>query len=134
VNALDAAHIGACVLEPANGSAGESDACETARCAEQEAFENALADETRASAAESGANCQLLTPGGDAGYEQAGDIEAGDEEYASGGGEKDVERSLVFLNRVVEERETVRNTADGRTGVLGFDVFLNCIQMTEKLR
>ncbi len=83
--------------EPGERAHGEQQAENATGDGEDERFCKVLADEAPATAAECGADGEIFLSSGGTGDEQVGDVEAGDEQDADGGGEQGVERrSEVF--------------------------------------
>src|SRR4051794_32034116 len=90
--------------EPHKCGEGEEQSESTAKGGKNEGFGEVLADEAPAAAAERGADGEVLLPRGGAGDEQVGDVEAGDEQNADGGGEQRVERRSEVFDRRIEQR------------------------------
>src|SRR5437762_1441206 len=90
--------------EPAGREDGEGQAEGSARNADEKAFGHLFADEGGAAATEGETHGNLFAAGCAACYEQIRDVEAGDQEHASYGTEKDDERCLHVLDEIVDHR------------------------------
>ena len=102
MNGLDAIHVLPRVHQPLQCSPGEEQTeCAASDC-EQQAFDEPLAHQAHPAAAESGANGEFLAACCGTRDQQAGDIHAGDEQHASGGGEHCIERRLIVMDNVIE--------------------------------
>ena len=101
-----------CVNEPAESDLGEDETACSACNGEDEAFDDLFADEACAASAECGADGGLSASRCRACDEQIRDIEAGDEQQASGGGEHGVEAGLEAEDFGVEDRADVGCVVD----------------------
>ena len=118
--------------EPGERAHGEQQAEHAAGDGEDERFGEVLADETPAAAAERGADGEIFLACGRAGDEQIGDIEAGDEQDADGGGEQGVERRLEVLDRGVEQRAADGAAVHGGFGMRELDAALHGVDLADE--
>src|SRR5437868_8835856 len=80
----------------------EADSDDPGSEANEDALRELLAHEAKTSSAKSGANGHFFATRSSARDEETGNVHTGDEENAHGCGEKDIKRSLVILDRIVE--------------------------------
>ena len=118
--------------EPGERAHGEQQAEHAAGDGEDERFGEVLADEPPAAAAECGADGEIFLPCGGAGDEQIGDVEAGDEQDADGGGEQCVERRSEVFYGGVEQRAADGAGVDGGFGMRELDVALHGVDLADE--
>src|SRR5580700_2574773 len=88
---VGAADAGGGEIEPADAEYGEAKTGEAAKDAEEDAFDEELADDAPAGSAEGGADGHLALAGDGAAEHHVGDVGAGDEEHEADGGEHEDE-------------------------------------------
>ena len=104
VDGFDAGHVVAVAQEPLERGGGEKQAEERRRRPRAAGFHQAFAQQAQPSAAHGGADGELLAARRGAGDQQIGDVDAGDEKHAAGGGQQDIERALDIADHVIEQR------------------------------
>jgi hypothetical protein len=112
VDGFDAVHIRAGVHQPVDCDPGNQDSRRATGNGKKQALHEVLAQQAQAAAAKRHADSLLLAPRRTARHKKVGNVEAGDEKHASGGGEEHVERPARVHHHVLQQGPNNRRLAD----------------------
>src|SRR5277367_2098517 len=130
---VNASQVGTCMGEPFCPKPCQRKSESACGGGEYQAFRYLLAQQSQTAAAEGGANRDLFATRRCARDEQAGYIEAGDEQDASGCREQNIKLRARFVNNSVKQRACVGAICGEWRGVAHVDAFGRGIDFTQCL-